>query len=93
MYLGKVVGKVVATVKHHSYKNQKLLLVAPMQPDGSLKRTTILSVDTVGAGVNDVVLTVSEGRSAAEILEFEKRIPLRSVIIAIVDHIDHNTLN
>ncbi|MBN2424942.1 MAG: EutN/CcmL family microcompartment protein [Calditrichaceae bacterium] len=88
MYLGKVIGNVVATVKHPSYKDQKLMLVAPMQPDGSLKKATMLAVDTVDAGINDVVLVISEGKSASEILEFEKRVPIRSVIIAVVDHVD-----
>ena len=39
-------------------------------------------------GENDVVLVASEGRTAAEILAFDERMPLRSVIIAIVDDID-----
>jgi ethanolamine utilization protein EutN len=88
MYLGRVIGNVVSTVKHSAFDNKKILLVKPLQPDGSVKKSTMVAVDTVGAGENDVVLVASEGRTAAEILAFDERMPLRSVIIAIVDDID-----
>jgi ethanolamine utilization protein EutN len=87
MYLGKVCGNVVSTVKHNSFNNRKILLVSPMQPDETVKPATMVAVDTVGAGFGDIVIVAAEGRSAAEILGFEFRIPLRSVIIGIVDHI------
>lgn len=88
MYLGRVIGNVVSTVKHFSFENKKILLVKPMQPDGSEKKSTMIAVDTVGAGENDIVLVAAEGRTATEILAFSERMPLRSVIIAIVDHIN-----
>lgn len=88
MYLGRVIGNVVASVKHSAFKNKKILLVKPVQPDGSEKIATMVAVDTVGAGKNDVVLVASEGRTATEILGFNERMPLRSVIIAIVDCIN-----
>ena len=88
MYLGRVIGNIVSTVKHSAFVNKKILLVKPMQPDGSVKKSIMVAVDTVGAGENDIVLVASEGRTAAEVLAFDERMPLRSVIIAIVDHID-----
>lgn len=88
MYICKVVGSIVSTIKHHSYQNKKILLVRPMTPDGQIKSGTMVAVDTVDAGVGDVVLVASEGRSATEILGFEHRMPLRSVILGVVDRID-----
>jgi microcompartment protein CcmK/EutM len=88
MYLGRVIGNIVSTVKHSAFENKKILLVKPMQPDGKEKKSTIVAVDTVGAGENDIVLVASEGRSATEILGFDQRMPLRSVIVAIVDRIN-----
>lgn len=88
MYLGKVAGNVVSSVKHHSYKNQKILLVHPLHPDGTESAGTMVAVDTVQAGIGDRVLVASEGRSATEILKFDKRMPLRSVIVAVIDEID-----
>jgi len=86
--LGRVKGCVVSTVKHPSYEGKKVLLVEPVSPDGTPKRGTVVAVDTVGAGDGDIVLVASEGRSATEILGFSTRMPLRSVIIGIVDHIE-----
>jgi len=90
MYLGKVCGSIVSSIKHHSYKDKKILLVKPLQPDNTEKPATMTAVDTVGAGTGDIVLVASEGRSAAEILKFESRMPLRSVIVGIVDNINWN---
>ena len=88
MILGKVVGSIVSTIKHPSYQNKKIMLVRPMNPDGSLRSGTVVAVDTVGAGPGNVVLVASEGRGAQEVLGFEKRQPLRSVIVGIVDYIE-----
>lgn len=88
MILGRVKGCVVSTVKHPSYEGKKVLLVEPVSPDGSPRKGTLVAVDTVGAGEGDIVLVASEGRSATEILGFTSRMPLRSVIIGIVDHIE-----
>jgi ethanolamine utilization protein EutN len=88
MILGRVKGSVVSTVKHPSYEGRKILLVEPVSPDGTPKKGTVVAVDTVGAGEGDIVLVASEGRSATEILGFPTRMPLRSVIIGIVDHIE-----
>lgn len=91
MILGKVVGSIVSTIKHSSYQHQKIMLVRPMNPDGSLRSGTVVAVDTVGAGPGNVVLVASEGRGAQEVLGFEKRQPLRSVIVGIVDYIETQT--
>jgi ethanolamine utilization protein EutN len=89
MILGRVKGCVVSTVKHPSYDGKKVMLVEPVMPDGTPKKGTMVAVDTVGAGEGDIVIVASEGRSAVEILGFSARMPLRSVIIGIVDHIEH----
>ncbi len=89
MMLGRVKGCVVSTAKHPCYEGKKVLLVEPVSPDGTPKRGTVVAVDTVGAGDGDIVLVASEGRSATEILGFASRMPLRSVIVGIVDHIEH----
>jgi ethanolamine utilization protein EutN len=88
MILCKVVGNIVSTIKQDCYTNQKVLLVRPIAPDGTLKSGTMVAVDTVGAGEGNIVLVASEGRAATEILGFAKRQPLRSVIVGIVDRID-----
>jgi ethanolamine utilization protein EutN len=89
MILCKVVGSIVSTVKHDAYRNQKILLVRPANPDGSVKGGTMVAVDTVGAGEGNFVLVASEGRAAMELLGFTARQPLRSVIIGIVDRVNY----
>jgi len=88
MILCKVVGSIVSTIKHDSYKNTKLLIVRPITPEGVLKSGTMVAVDTVGAGEGNTVLVASEGRAAMEIMGFAARQPLRSVVVGIVDHIE-----
>lgn len=89
MILAKIVGSIVSTAKHPCYQRTRLFLAKEMAPDGTLKDGVMVAVDTVGAGKGDVVLVASEGRAAMEILAFSCRMPLRSVITAIVDRIDH----
>lgn len=91
MILCKVIGSIVSTIKHDSYRNKKIMLVRPISPDGTLKSGTIVAIDTVRAGVGDTVLVMSEGRSAMEILNFKQREPLRSIIVGVVDRVDTNS--
>jgi len=88
MILCKVIGSIVSTIKHDSYRNKKIMLVRPISPDGKFKSGTMVAIDTVRAGEGDTVLVMSEGRSAMEILNFKQREPLRSLIIGVVDRID-----
>jgi ethanolamine utilization protein EutN len=88
MIVGKVVGSLVSTIKLDCYENQKIMLVQPSDKDGNKNGDTIVAVDTVRAGIGDLVLVASEGKSATEILNFKIRVPLRSVIVGIIDRID-----
>lgn len=88
MILCKVIGNIVSTIKHESYDKKKIMIVKPINPDGSFKSGTMVAVDTIYSGIGDTVLVASEGRSAMEILKLGKREPLRSVIIGFVDKIN-----
>ncbi|WP_456443431.1 EutN/CcmL family microcompartment protein [Caldithrix abyssi] len=87
MIIGKVIGNLVATQKHHAYENKKLLLVKPIDLQGNEEKETIIAVDTVDAGIGDRVLIMSEGNSTTEELKFERRQPVRTIVIAIIDDI------
>ena len=87
MILGKVTATLVSTVKHETFANRTILVVKPVSPEGVLGEGAIVAVDTVGAGEGDTVLVASEGRAAMEILGYDHRIPIRSVIIGIVDRV------
>jgi len=87
MQLARVIGTVVSTQKHPKFEGAKLLLVQPIEPDGAPRGTTLLAVDSVGAGVHETVLVVIEGRAAGEALG-RKVAPVDAAIIGIVDRVD-----
>ena len=87
MQLARVVGNVVATQKHPKFEGAKLLLVQPIGLDDTPRGTALLAVDSVGAGVDEKVLVVIEGRAAGEALG-RKVAPVDAAIIGIVDRVD-----
>ena len=87
MILGRVVGQAVSTHKRPQFTGATLLLVQPETPQGVATGTTLLAVDSVGAGVSERVLVVIEGRAAAEALG-RKGAPVDAAIVGIVDHVD-----
>ena len=56
MLLGMVVGTVVATRKEPTLTGSTFLLVRGMDLDGKPTATLVVAVDSVGAGVGEVVL-------------------------------------
>jgi len=87
MFLCRVIGSVVSATKHPSYEGKKLLLVRRTDPNGALRKGTMVAVDAVDAGVGDWVLVASGGGSAQVVLELG-RVPVREVVLGIVDQVD-----
>jgi ethanolamine utilization protein EutN len=85
MYLGRVVGTVVAERKIEGLGGQKLLLVQLLdhrqEPSGGLE----VAVDTVRAGKGDLVFLVGS-REAALALE-PSFVPVDAAIVGIVDSV------
>lgn len=56
MYIGRIVGTLVATRKNESLVGMKLMVTQPLnlrlEPEGS----TRIMIDTVGAGVGEIVI-------------------------------------
>lgn len=86
MILGKVVGTVWATRKDEELVGMKFQIVKHLALDYSLKDTFVVAVDTVQAGVGDVVLLCS-GSSARQ-TGLTRNKPVDAVIMAVVDKID-----
>ena len=92
MFLAKVEGSVVATKKDASMNGRKLLLLRPQLVDDKDPTkfrpgvNTIVAVDSVGAGVGEMVL-FCQGSSARLAPSF-KDAPVDAVIIGIVDVVD-----
>jgi len=87
MKLAKVVGNVVSTLKPEQFKGGKFLLINPIGIDEKTENDPEVALDMVDAGPGDIVLVMSEGNSVRQLLKTEK-IPLRTVIVGVVDHFD-----
>lgn len=87
MILGDVVGEMVATVKHDALGGRRLLVIRPVTAEGETAGKTLIALDTVGAGRGERVLVNQEGRSAADALGREG-IPVRSLVVAVVDEVE-----
>jgi microcompartment protein CcmK/EutM len=87
MILSKVIGTLVATQKNQALREQKLLIVQPIDLNGTFIGRDLIAVDHVDAGVGDTVLVMQEGTGARQILKRED-IPVHSVIVAVVDGMD-----
>jgi len=84
MQICRVVGTLVATQKHRKFEGAKLMLVQPLNMDDTPRGNALLAVDGVGAGVDEKVLVVLEGRAAGEALG-KKAAPVDAAIVGIID--------
>lgn len=89
MTLARVEGTVVATAHHPSFDGRKLLVVQPLDEAGRAVGSSFLAVDMVQAGPGDTVLVNREGNGNRQLLKMGAQVPIRSLIIGIVDAIDH----
>ena len=88
MILARVVGNVVATQKDDRYEGGRILVVQPISPDGSEEGTELLALDSVDAGVGDMVIVVREGWSASTSSTGQAGAAIDSAIIGVVDSIE-----
>ncbi len=88
MRMCRVLGNVVATVKHPAYEGQKLLIVQQIDENGSDFGASFLAVDRVQAGPGDRVLVMSEGNGVRQLLNMGDQVPIRSLIVGVIDEID-----
>jgi ethanolamine utilization protein EutN len=85
--LCRVEGSVVAAAHHPVYDGQKLLIVQPLDGDGKNAGDSFLAVDHVQAGVGDLVLVNQEGNGTRQLLKLGAQVPIRSLIVGIVDEV------
>lgn len=83
MLLGRIAGTVVASRKEPLMEGWRLLVVQQLGVDNKPTGGYVVGVDTVGAGVGEIVLYAS-GSSARQ-TEVTRDRPCDAVIMAIVD--------
>jgi ethanolamine utilization protein EutN len=86
LILGKVIGTVWSTRKDENLVGAKFLIIRQLNLDYTPKDSTIIAVDSVGAGVGEIVI-VAQGSSARQ-TELTKNKPIDAVVMAIVDKLD-----
>jgi ethanolamine utilization protein EutN len=85
--IARVVGELTATQKHPSHEGSKLLLVQPLNLDGSNRGDPLVAVDAVDAGVGDRVLLLSEGFGAMTSVG-RPNSPIDMAVIGFIDQVD-----
>ena len=87
MLIARVVGELVATQKHPAHEGRKVLLVQPLNLDGSNRGDAVVALDAVDAGVGDRVLLATEGFSAMTAVG-RPQSPIDMAVIGFIDHIE-----
>lgn len=86
MLIARVVGDVVSTIKDEKIGGRKLLIVREVTVENELVGKPIVAIDTLDAGIGDVVL-IAQGSSARQ-TSLTKETPTDAVIMAIVDSLE-----
>jgi len=87
--LAKVKGNVVSTHKNENLNGNKLMIVHQIDLDGNfMGQQDVVAIDLIDSGIGDTVLLVQEGDAVQQILG-HKKAPVHSIIVAIVDKLDH----
>lgn len=88
MLIATVIGTTVSTIKDEKLTGKKLLIVRQTDERGNPVGKPYVAVDTVDAGVGDLVLTCS-GSSARQTNQ-TKDTPVDAVIMSIIDSLEVN---
>ncbi len=86
MYLGRVMGTVVAERKVEGLEGQKFMVVQPLDHAHRPTGEPIVAVDTVRAGPGELVY-LTHAREAAQACD-PWFVPVDAAIIGIVDQVD-----
>jgi microcompartment protein CcmK/EutM len=88
MLIARVIGTTVSTIKDPKLTGQKLLIVRQTDEHGEAFGKPFVAIDTVDAGVGDLVLTAA-GSSARQ-TAITKDTPVDAVIMAVIDSLQVN---
>ncbi|HRN51135.1 MAG: EutN/CcmL family microcompartment protein [Anaerolineales bacterium] len=91
MLIAKIIGTTVATIKDPKLEGRKLLICREADETGKATGKPYVAIDTVNAGVGDLVLTAhgSSGRQT----DITKDTPVDAVIMAVIDSLQVDGAN
>lgn len=88
MKIARVIGTVVATRKDEKLIGTKLMITQPLDLDLKPKGESLIAVDTVGAGIGELVVFVTG--TASRIAARKMDSPIDASIVGIIDEVDIN---
>ncbi len=88
MLIAKVIGTTVSTIKDETLVGCKLLILRQTEVDGKAFGKPYVAVDTLDAGIGDLVLTAHG--SSGRLTQITKNKPVDAVIMAVIDHLAVN---
>ena len=83
--LGRVVGRVVATMKNPSLTGQRLLIVQPLTPELADTGKQLICLDAAGAGAGELIYWCRGKEASFPFLPAE--VPTEATIVGIVDEV------
>jgi len=86
MFFGKVIGTIWATRKIPALNNLKLQIIQPVDSRRLPNGTPIIAVDTVGAGVGEIICYITSREASIPLPE--PFAPVDAAIVGIIDRID-----
>ncbi|MEJ5368347.1 MAG: EutN/CcmL family microcompartment protein [Bryobacteraceae bacterium] len=87
MLIARVIGDLTATQKHPTHEGRKILLVQPLNLDGTDRGAPMVALDSVDAGIHDRVLVTTDGYAAFTAVG-HKLAPIDAAVIGIIDHVE-----
>jgi microcompartment protein CcmK/EutM len=85
MQIGKIIGEVISTRKEGNVKGLKILVARYLDEEMRELQKTVACIDTVGAGVGEIVLLCSS--SSARMTKMTKGVCTDNTVVGIVDTI------
>jgi ethanolamine utilization protein EutN len=86
VYLGRVIGRVVATRRTTGLSGEKLMIVQPVDEKGGHAGDTVVACDVVDSGLGDLV-HVCDGRESSMALS-EPFVPVDATIVGHVEEFE-----
>jgi microcompartment protein CcmK/EutM len=71
VYLGRVIGRVVATRRTTGLSGEKLMIVQPVDEKGGHAGDTVVACDVVDSGLGDLVHVCEDATIVGHVEEFE----------------------
>jgi len=86
MLIAKVIGTTVSTIKDETLEGRKLLILRQTDVDGEPIGKPYVAVDTLDAGIGDLVGTAHG--SSGRLTFLTKYGPVDAVFMAVIDHLE-----